>query len=160
MITTNSRGFTLLIAVITVSIVLAMGMSILNITLKQFLLSGSARDSEVAFYAADAGYECVRYWDQSTNGGKFNITNSGTQNVTCFGSTEVVSGFGSGATHNLQYEWTGPGGSLVCTRVVLTKTSCGSGAVCTDLESSGYNRGCSAIGSDPRVVERTLHSSY
>ncbi len=58
----KQSGFALLMTLIVVSIVLAIGLSLLDITLKQLELSGTARDSEIAFHAAYAGAECAQYW--------------------------------------------------------------------------------------------------
>ena len=60
--TVNSRGFTLLLAALIASIVLALGSSIFLIAQKQVLLSSLSRDSQFAFYAADTGAECALLW--------------------------------------------------------------------------------------------------
>ncbi len=52
-----SAGFALLLTMIVVAVTLAVGLSLLNITLKQFTLSSTSRDSEIAFHAADSGLE-------------------------------------------------------------------------------------------------------
>lgn len=57
----RSTGFALLLTLIVVSVVLAIGLSLLNITLKQFTLSATARESEIAFHIANAGLECMQY---------------------------------------------------------------------------------------------------
>lgn len=59
----KNRGFTILFAVLVSSLVLALGIGIANITLKEIILSGTGRDSQFAFYAADTGTECALYWD-------------------------------------------------------------------------------------------------
>jgi hypothetical protein len=58
----KEKGFTLLFAVLVSTLVLAIGASIISIALKQVILSGSARDSQFAFYAANTGVECALYW--------------------------------------------------------------------------------------------------
>lgn len=63
----NNKGYTLLFAVIVSSIVLSVGISILTISKKEFQLSASARDSTIAFYAADSGMGCARYNDVAGN---------------------------------------------------------------------------------------------
>jgi hypothetical protein len=60
---TRQNGFALLFSVLTASLVLSVGLAILNLTLKEFVLSSQIRDSQFAFYAADAGLECALYWD-------------------------------------------------------------------------------------------------
>ena len=59
----NNKGFTILFAVLVSTLVLSVGASVINIALKQLALSGSARDSQFAFYAANTGIECAAYWD-------------------------------------------------------------------------------------------------
>ncbi|MEY2641077.1 MAG: hypothetical protein RL150_470 [Candidatus Parcubacteria bacterium] len=56
-------GFTLLFAVLVSVLVLAVGASVINIALKQVILSGAGRESQYAFYAANTGVECALYWD-------------------------------------------------------------------------------------------------
>lgn len=58
----NSEGFVLLLTLVVVSIVLAIGLSMLQITMKQLTLSNIARESEIAFHAASTGIECMQYY--------------------------------------------------------------------------------------------------
>ncbi len=58
------RGFTLLISVILSSVVLAVGLSLMDVAFKQVILASTAKQSQYAFYAADAALECALYWDQ------------------------------------------------------------------------------------------------
>lgn len=58
----NQSGFALLMALIVVSVVISIGLSLLDLTIKQLRLSTGAKDSESAFHAANAGVECLRYW--------------------------------------------------------------------------------------------------
>jgi hypothetical protein len=59
----KQRGFVILYAVLLVSIVLTVSLTLLNITLKQLILSLVARESSYAFYAADSAKTCAQYWD-------------------------------------------------------------------------------------------------
>lgn len=61
--TPHTKGFTLFYAVLTASLLLAIGIAIFNITFKELILSSGARESANAFYAADTGLECALYWD-------------------------------------------------------------------------------------------------
>lgn len=63
------RGFTLFVAVLVSSLVLAIGFSIGSIALKQLMISGSGGGSLVAFYAADSAIECATYWDRKNAAG-------------------------------------------------------------------------------------------
>ncbi len=55
----SQRGYTLLFAVLTATLVLGVTVFILSVSRKQFVLSATARDSMTAFYSADAGIECA-----------------------------------------------------------------------------------------------------
>jgi hypothetical protein len=57
----SPNGFALLMTLIVITIVLAIGLTILNITTKQLALSSLARESEVALFGASAGLECMQY---------------------------------------------------------------------------------------------------
>jgi Tfp pilus assembly protein PilX len=59
----RERGFTLMLAALVSSIVLALGTSIYEIAQKEVQLSALGRDSQFAFYAADTAAECALYWD-------------------------------------------------------------------------------------------------
>ncbi len=66
-----SAGFTMLYASLIGSLVLTIGLAILNVTVKQITLASAARESAKAFYAADTGMECALY------------LNSGSSNTAC-----------------------------------------------------------------------------
>lgn len=59
----SNKGFTLLFAVLVSVLLIAIGASMINIALKQVILSGAGRESQFAFYAANTGIECALYWD-------------------------------------------------------------------------------------------------
>ncbi|MEK7134342.1 MAG: pilus assembly PilX N-terminal domain-containing protein [Patescibacteria group bacterium] len=59
----RDRGFVLPLAVLLAGILLSIGLAIFSITLKELTLSSSGRESQIAFFAADAGTECALYWD-------------------------------------------------------------------------------------------------
>lgn len=74
-------GFAMLFAVLTASLLLTIGISIFNITFKELLISTAARESQMAFYAADSARECALYWDMKE--GAFPAC----QNSTCTSKT-------------------------------------------------------------------------
>lgn len=59
--TKKDGGFALLITIITLSVVVAVTLSIVELSLMQLKLSVDSKDSEIAFHAANAGLECARY---------------------------------------------------------------------------------------------------
>lgn len=172
------KGFTLLIAILVIGIVLAIGLSILNITLKEYILSNIARESAIALNAADAGMECALYWDRSSQGNKFDV-GAPASSITCMDQTKNTGGGVSGASQEFQFSWGAP---AVCARVSVTKyfsstgtvtmgvnaqgdtISCPQGVECTRIVSLGYNRACPAqltdTFTDPRTVERGLRARY
>ena len=169
----NHSGFTLLIAILVIGIVLAIGLSILNITLKEYILSGIARESAIALNAADAGMECALYWDRSSNGDKFDV-GAPALSITCMGKTIAVGGGASGTAQTLNetsavgITWGAP---AVCAMVSVTKYDartaevpipddiepCRRGYICTRVISLGYNKACSQL-NDLRTVERGLRA--
>lgn len=63
----SQRGFALLIAVIFMAVMLAFSLTLTALAYKQTILASSATDSQIAFYAADAGLECLLLSDQRTD---------------------------------------------------------------------------------------------
>lgn len=57
----RKEGFALLITLVVVSVVLAIGLSLLFVTTRQYLLAVTANESEKAFQSAQIGLECLRY---------------------------------------------------------------------------------------------------
>lgn len=90
----SPRGFTLLIAVILSSVVLAVGLALLDVSYKQLLLASSAKESQYAFYAADGALECALYYDQQFD--LFNTNPKALDNLTgkdiMCGGQKVVAG--------------------------------------------------------------------
>jgi len=121
----HRSGFALLMTLIVVSVVITITLSIIDVTIKQTRLTGSASDSEVAFHAANAGIECAQYERRvkaaEMEGGAENIT------FACFGlvasatingeSIDVSPSPGSAAYH-YAYEVTwGTGAQQKCTQI-------------------------------------------
>lgn len=57
----KQHGFVILFAVLISSIILLIGIGIFRITIKETILSSSARESMMAIFAADGGLECALY---------------------------------------------------------------------------------------------------
>lgn len=185
---TAQRGLTLLVTLLLMSVLLTITASLLNITLKQFQISGIARESEMAFEAADAGIDCVLYHDLSVaGGGTFNVPGDGTEQssrpqMTCMGATanaddtldDNTNGqMKSGEEQRFQFDWGTPS---LCTKVSVYKfystsadvdinnvegvtKTCQQNFVCTIVVSHGYNNSCGNL-SNLRTVERKLVQVY
>lgn len=169
----------MLFAVLVSSVLLSVGVSIFNLTIKELTLSSSGRESQFAFYAADTGIECAVYWDfKAANPGIMYATSSGSQggwrnadidaeNPLCVGyalsssfKTPVTTTFNSAET---RFELTIPnldaqGASApYCAIVTITKTN-PAGILYTNIESRGYNTACNST--DQNRIERALKVSY
>ncbi len=82
----KQSGFTLLLTLIVVGAVVSIGLTILDLSIKQLELSTNSKDSEVAFHAANAGMECAQYHrnvkSSELEGGDSNVE------FDCFGSSD------------------------------------------------------------------------
>lgn len=147
---THSRGFTLLLATLTASLLLVLGSYIFSLIRKEIILSSLGRDSQFAFYAADTAAECALYWDV-----RFDIfaSTTPTTSATCdeenLGSIQFQ---GYGVPSTFEYE---PNG--FCARVSVTKDN---SAPYTVIDARGYNTTCSAIANNPRALERAVEIFY
>ena len=138
-INSKNDGMALLVTLLTVTVLIAISISMLNITLKQYQLSGITFTSEIAFQAASAGMECAQYLDFLHSVYDVGATRTLVQ---CFGvnstptfpngddntNTLVDSGEGQHA----EYEWGNP---QVCTHVSVYKFYDTSSSIPMDLPS-------------------------
>lgn len=76
----GQRGFTLLFSTLVASLILVIALAIANISLQQFLLSSSGRESQSAFFNADSGIDCAQYYDRKSPGG-FEFPSKNNNNV-------------------------------------------------------------------------------
>lgn len=81
----KNRGITLFMAVTIMAVLLFISFVVINIAIKSTLFASSGKDSQYAFYAADAGIECAMYWDRQSVS-KFDALTPGTS-ITCGGQT-------------------------------------------------------------------------
>lgn len=178
---TQQKGFALLLTLIVVSVVLSVGLSLLDITIKQLTLSGTTRDSEIAFHAAYVGTECAEYWarDDYTR-----FLNSTPVLARCIDDNVAASASfshpgGESNIHKSQYEvdWVvdskgrctqfdvvifdayTEGADLVETISDYPQITCKNGRICTYTFSRGYNRACSEINS-LGTVQREIVSNF
>ncbi len=119
----NKSGFALLITLIVVSVVVSVGLTLLDLTIKQLKLAGGSKDSEIAFHAANAGVECARYWrGLSTERDKFEDGRSVT--MSCFGQpTESIASVQHGSSAIYEYNFRFTGGTDRCSVVKMVTLS-------------------------------------
>ncbi len=144
----SKRGFTLLLAVLVSGLLLAIGLAISNLLLKELLLSSSGRESQFAFYAADSGAECALFWD--IKAGAF-ATSTATA-ISCNGMSlgdMGGNGYDVPSTFTLDFA-----PEPYCAKVSVTKSASPDR---TTIESRGYNT-CDT--GNPRRVERAIKVRY
>jgi hypothetical protein len=128
MIKTNSQtsGFALLMTLIVVSAVISIGLSLLELTIKQLRLSTSEKESESAFHAANAGAECLRYWRLASSTpfelGDMSGSSSSVP-MSCFGIgaqrpdlQDLSAGPEDIYQYDVQFSWTSGGGNR-CSKI-------------------------------------------
>lgn len=85
--TKESGGFALLITILVLGVIVAITLTIVELSIKQLKLAVDSTDSEIAFHAANAGLECARYTRRVSSG----ILESGNPvTFNCFNDTDTV----------------------------------------------------------------------
>jgi hypothetical protein len=161
----TKRGFTLLLAALVASIVLALGSSIFTIAKKQITLSSLGRDSQFAFYAADTIAECALYYDVRFAEFATSSASATMQPIQCDGvvvtPTLTASGPTQATSHFIATIFTldeaGAPQSGNCAEVTLTKNPA---PPYTVIHADGYSTGCSTITSSARALQRSIQIQY
>src|SRR5690606_35873513 len=137
----KNKGVTLLIAIITVNILLAIGLSLSNLSYKSLKVSSSGRETQRAYYAAEAGFECAQYWDKE---GEF-LSNGSQAEISCnqeeFEEDVIINAtpfshpdYGSGYQYEFDVEFMD---GEYCARLLVMKPT--TGMYQTIIETRGYN---------------------
>jgi len=160
----KNKGMTLFIAVVVMGILLFISFAVVNITLKNTLFASSGRDSQFAFYAADAGLECALYWDAkfdsfatSTSGSPINCASNIMSNNSAISGTSTLTKIGGGGSANPISVFgvtmnMGSNSVSHCAIVTVIKNPNGT----TYIKSRGYN----TCASNPRRIERGVEVTY
>lgn len=150
----KNKGFTLFVSIAVMGTLLVISTGIVNLALKQSLISASGRESQHAFYAADTGIECALYWDVKNSSGQSAFATTTGTTINCNKdaanqSNEWVVGGNTVSTINRINFLPDP----YCAIVTVTKNTNST----TAIESKGYNT-CDS--SNPRRVERAVRATY
>jgi hypothetical protein len=162
----------MLFAVLVSSVLLSIGLSIFNLTIKELSLSSSGRESQFSFYAADSGAECALYWDfkgENIFATSSSQTPHSPASPDCAGvviNTDSYISDSSSAKTRFAFEIPNTFGGVAanyCVQVLVSK-SVNNNIITTTIDSRGYNTG-SAVNnecqsSDPNRVERALQIRY
>lgn len=165
----GKKGIALFIAVIAVSAVLLLVLSIADISFKEQILTYSGKDSKVAFYAADSGLECALYHDVKKPDFYFATTSTSYfGQLVC--NDQVVTpsitydALERTATSTFSFN-IDPGNSATkaCSIVTVVKNLFGSD-ILTKVEARGYNNTCNivqhTVDTGSRNLERSLEMTY
>ncbi len=170
----HNKGISLVIALIMMTLLLAISFSIGNIILRQLRLTNIGTNSQTSFYAADSALECALYWDTLTDGtvaGDLSTAIFGTTTTYTTGANPIKCGVNTSNplsfTKRIDYPtsniatttFTIDYGQNVCASVEVVKSE-----YRTKISTSGYNTGLGSDGNTcaldnallDRVVERGL----
>jgi hypothetical protein len=164
----KNKGMTLFIAITVTAVLLFISFVVVNIAIKGSLFASSGRNSQYAFYAADAGVECAIYWDSRTDTSKFDTDISGSpiscgghimstgQAITGTSTLTLIGGGGpSQRTSSFGFVLDQGGSSMPSCVVVTVEKRLSDGK--TYINSRGYNT-CDV--SNPRRFERGIEVDY
>lgn len=180
----KKAGFVLLYAVLVSGIILGVGLSLINLFTKQIILSSIGRNSQFAYYAADAGKQCAYFWYASYYSAVFGVlvnnqvnppTSSDLPSTLFQAGTGQVSIFCNNRPLIINYEPSSESSKLIsnftlplspdpnqpsCAKVQVTR-KIAAGQVETMIRSSGYNASCGDLGDqgkkNPRRIERVVY---
>ena len=161
----QQNGLALLITMLLMSVLLGISTSLLNVTLKQYQLSGIARSSEIAFHAANAGIECLSYHDLTlavAGVSKFDVpgvagnTSPEVASISCMDNKTSADieptnngTITSGEEQRFEFEWGSP---AVCTNVSIYKFHSDSGVVPVETDGQVFRAGGCPQGSTCTVI--------
>jgi hypothetical protein len=146
---TTRSGFAMLFTVLVMTLILSMALGISNITFKQTVLSSLAKDSQIAFYQADAGIECALYYDLNVTTHSFNGINPIPPQIRC---GNVMLGY-SGLSEANYYVYTSAAGAGPCIASVSVDKRDPTVVI---VQARGNN----VCQTNPRQVERALEVTY
>src|SRR3989344_2232252 len=138
-----SKGIALLLSIILVSIVLAVSVGVSNIVSTEISLSNTGRQSQVAFYAADAGVNSAypQYGD-------------GSSSSPCGGAEDKR---GGKSVFTLSFE----NGSCAIVTVLRRQDSLANPtSIETFIHSDGHSSGdANCLSNNPRVFQRSIETT-
>lgn len=138
-------GFTIFLAVIISGLMLIVVVSISNLALKETILSGAGRESQLAFYAADSGIECVLYWDYENPAGQSAFL-SEFQPIQCGSATPIYQDSNGSPVNGVGFDPSGPfAGFDVGNPVSPNKPMCGANPIESNFTVYFDNQSCSAL---------------
>lgn len=137
----TQQGITLILAVFVSSLALMLGMGVFTLFFGQIGFSSTAKESLLAFYAADSGIECALFWDTQNN----SFSTSSASSIDCNGQSFNVGGVSGESRFTINF------GDGSCAEVEVVKS------LETVITSLGKNI-CQAGSS--KTLQRGLQVNY
>jgi len=173
----QNSGFVIFYAVFITTVVLIVGVSLMNIMTKQLVLSSISRNAKISYYAALSGRNCAEFWKtvQQANGnnptyfgGKlFDDTwasDPTPSTITCFNNgfvdlpsdQTIVTDLGGGIFEtSFHFDLILNTNQKACAKVYIYLNKNKIDECAADqllITSEGYNSTCAEIGNNPRNV--------
>ena len=166
-----------LFAVLTASLLVALGVSIFGISLKELMIATFETQSQTAYYAADSAEECAEYWDLKM--GAFpacldsgcpsdgNISTSTTNTIVCNGNTIQLNFIASSTAaayteatstffaYGTSFGSANPEASITIIKNSITSPTTGQFIIQTTIDAQGHDSGI--VGNR---VERGISETY
>lgn len=164
----NHDGFVILFTILIAAIIMVIGLGMYSIATRESVLSGTAREAQYAFYAADAGIECVLYAQSLDNASGGNtpliIEDQSNQSFAC-GNLPVILISGIGDFSNpYVYRVMIDQVKRTCAQVSIFNTGTITNPNLRRVIAQGYNlcdpNTATPITSSPLLVERNLDIIY
>jgi hypothetical protein len=152
----NKKAFVILFAVTLSSIMLAIGLGVADIALKEIKFNTSAKDTNDAFFAADTAIECALMNDKPPST-SFAVS-GGSGQVQCLGG--IINLTGSFPVWKFIIPHLGNPNN--CAIVTVSKDNTSKPPfILTSMVSKGYNIGDASCNStNPNRIERELDINY
>lgn len=155
----KDQGFVILFAVTIAALLLSIALGVANIAFREIKFGTSVKDSNDAFFAADAGIECAAINDKSTS---TIFVSSPAGSMQCLGGNVAV----TGSYPYLGFTISGLGNGGQGCAIVTVDKSVTSPEQKTTIISKGYNNGGSGsapnwtCASGSNTVERQIELNY
>ncbi len=160
----SQRGFTLLIAVIFMSVMLSFGLALGSLGYKQQVLASGAIESQYAFYVADTALECTLYADQQQDLFSYVKYDGKPKSLTCDGNTVAVVQLPPSVAQLISTVRLSLDSGLRCADVTVYKYSAPQppNNMTTYLFSVGYDVSCDRVANpgNARFASRGISAHY
>lgn len=158
------RGFTLLISVIFMSVMLSFGLALGSLGYKQQILASGAIQSQYAFYVADTALECALYADQRENLFAYAKYDGNPKSMTCDAQTVAVVQMPPSVSQLISTVRLSLDSGTHCADVTVYKynTPQAPSGLTTFLFSTGYDVSCDRVAApgNARFASRGMSAHY